>query len=64
MDSAQPNPFDDTRYKFYALRNAAGQYSIWPDFRDIPEGWEKMHGPDDRKACLSYVEDNWTDLRP
>ena len=64
MDNTQVNPFDDTRYQFYALRNAAGQYSIWPDFRDIPAGWEAMHGPDDRQACLSYVENNWKDLRP
>ncbi|NVO57354.1 MbtH family protein [Rhodobacteraceae bacterium B1Z28] len=64
MDSTQTNPFDDTRYQFFALRNASGQFSIWPDFRDIPTGWKVMYGPEDREACLSYVETTWTDLRP
>ncbi len=63
MDNAQLNPFDDTRYQFFALRNSVGQYSIWPDFRDIPAGWETVHGPDNREACLSYVENIWNDLR-
>ncbi len=64
MTDLPTNPFDDTRYRFHALRNAAGQYSIWPDFRSVPAGWESLHGPDSREACLAFVEQNWIDLRP
>ena len=58
------NPFDDETGTFYALRNDEGQYSLWPTFVAVPNGWEVTHGPDSRAACLEHIEQNWTDLRP
>lgn len=58
------NPFDDEDGRFLVLRNDEGQYSIWPSFIDVPAGWQVVHGADSRAACLQYVEDNWTDMRP
>ncbi len=58
------NPFDDDNGVFHALVNHEGQYSLWPAFADVPDGWTIAHGPDTRAACLAHVEDNWTDLRP
>ncbi len=58
------NPFDDENGTFYALRNDEGQYSLWPTFVDVPDGWTVAHGPADRRSCLDHVEANWTDLRP
>ncbi|WP_028921201.1 MbtH family protein [Pseudonocardia acaciae] len=58
------NPFDDENGTFYALRNDEGQYSLWPTFVDVPDGWEVAHGPDTRQACLDHVERHWTDMRP
>lgn len=58
------NPFDDEDGVFYALINDEGQYSLWPTFADVPEGWEIVFGEDTRKACLDYIEENWTDMRP
>lgn len=58
------NPFDDEDGTFYALRNDEGQYSLWPTFVPVPEGWMVAHGPDTRRACLDHVDEHWTDLRP
>lgn len=58
------NPFDDENGTFYALINDEGQYSLWPTFADVPAGWTIVHGEDDRKSCLDYVEEHWTDMRP
>ncbi|WP_181777355.1 MbtH family protein [Amycolatopsis pittospori] len=58
------NPFDDEEGTFFALVNAQGQYSLWPAFAEVPSGWEIAHGEDDRRACLEFIEENWTDLRP
>lgn len=58
------NPFDDDNGTFHALVNDEGQHSLWPSFADVPEGWTVAYGPADKASCLSYVEQNWTDLRP
>ena len=58
------NPFEDEDGTYLVLVNDEGQHSLWPQFADVPAGWEVAHGPDGRAACLEYVEANWTDLRP
>jgi MbtH protein len=58
------NPFDDEEATFYALVNDEGQYSLWPSFADVPEGWEIVHGVESRQSCLDFIEKNWTDMRP
>ncbi|WP_028936985.1 MbtH family protein [Pseudonocardia spinosispora] len=58
------NPFDDVDGTFRVLVNGEEQYSLWPDFAEVPGGWDTVFGPGDRAACLEYVERNWTDLRP
>ena len=58
------NPFDDENGTFYALVNDEGQYSLWPAFAEVPEGWKIAHDRDTRQACLEYIEAHWTDLRP
>lgn len=58
------NPFEDEDGRYFVLTNDEGQYSLWPAFADIPDGWTVAHGEDTRKACLDYVEENWTDMRP
>jgi MbtH protein len=58
------NPFDDEDGRFLVLRNDEGQYSLWPSFIDVPAGWQVVHEEDSRAACLQYIEDNWTDMRP
>ena len=58
------NPFDDENGTFHALVNAEGQYSLWPTFVDVPDGWTVVLGPDTRQACLDHIERVWTDMRP
>ncbi|WP_327179563.1 MbtH family protein [Streptomyces sp. NBC_01335] len=58
------NPFDDQDGTFLVLVNDENQHSLWPQFADVPEGWTVAHGPDTHPACLEYVEQSWTDMRP
>ncbi|MEV6350169.1 MbtH family protein [Actinoplanes sp. NPDC051851] len=58
------NPFDDENGSFFVLVNEEDQHSLWPSFADVPVGWRVVFGKDTRKACLDYVEENWTDMRP
>lgn len=58
------NPFEDPDGRFVVLMNDEDQYSLWPTFADVPAGWRVVHEEDTRDACLAYVEENWTDMRP
>ncbi|OBG27770.1 MbtH family protein [Mycobacterium sp. 852002-51057_SCH5723018] len=58
------NPFDDDGGTFFVLVNDEDQHSLWPAFADIPAGWRAAYGQASREACLAYVEQNWTDMRP
>lgn len=59
----QANPFDDERGSFFVLVNSEAQHSLWPDFADVPAGWDVIYGKADRAACLDYIERNWPDIR-
>ncbi|RSM58027.1 MbtH family protein [Actinoplanes sp. ATCC 53533] len=58
------NPFDDQEGRFLVLVNDEEQHSLWPSRRAVPAGWRIGYGEDSRQACLDYVEQHWTDLRP
>ncbi|MEU0839190.1 MbtH family protein [Streptomyces sp. NPDC005962] len=58
------NPFDNPDGRYVVLVNDEGQHSLWPSFAEVPEGWTVAHAEDDRQACLDYVEEHWTDMRP
>ncbi|MFC5993492.1 MbtH family protein [Pseudonocardia hispaniensis] len=58
------NPFDDPDGRFLVLVNDEDQHSLWPAFAEVPAGWRRVFGEDSRDACLAYVEQHWTDLRP
>ena len=58
------NPFEDPDGSFHVLVNDEDQHSLWPSFAEVPAGWRPVFGADTREACLSYVEANWSDLRP
>lgn len=58
------NPFEDENGTYIVLMNDEGQYSLWPVFIPVPEGWSTVHQADTRKACLDYINENWTDMRP
>ncbi|HEY2498364.1 MAG TPA: MbtH family protein [Candidatus Angelobacter sp.] len=58
------NPFEDDNGEYLVLVNEEQQYSLWPAFRDIPAGWSAVGPRGKRKECLSWIETNWTDMRP
>lgn len=58
------NPFENADGSYYVLVNEEGQHSLWPQFAEVPAGWTIAHGATDRQACLDYVNEHWTDMRP
>lgn len=59
------SPFDDEDGRFLVVVNDEGQHALWPaTFASVPEGWTVAHGEDTRQACLDYVNEHWTDMRP
>jgi MbtH protein len=40
----------------YALINDKAQYSLWPAFAAVPEGWTITHGKASRQSCLEHIE--------
>jgi MbtH protein len=57
------NPFEDEDKEYFALVNDEGQYSLWPVFREIPAGWTQVF-TGKRQECLTWIDANWTDMRP
>ncbi|MCX4713919.1 MbtH family protein [Streptomyces sp. JUS-F4] len=64
MEDAVTNPFEDEDGTYLVLVNEEGQHSLWPAFAEVPAGWAVVQPASTRRACLDYVERNWTDLRP
>lgn len=58
------NPFDTRDGSFLVLVNNDDQHSLWPEFLAVPTGWAVLHGPDGKQACLDFIDENWTDMRP
>ena len=53
---------DNTIYK--VVSNAEEQYSIWPADRENPLGWKDVGKTGPKPECLSYIQEEWTDMRP
>jgi MbtH protein len=58
------NPFEDENATYHVLINDEGQYSLWPSFKEVPKGWTVVREADSRSACLEYINQHWTDMRP
>ena len=59
-----PSIFDDESATFHVVVNHEDQYSIWPDFLDIPDGWKQTPRSGTKQECLDYINEVWTDMRP
>lgn len=59
-----PVPRDTAERYFTVVRNEEDQYSVWPEGRPLPQGWQAqgMTGP--RSECLDFIRREWTDPRP
>jgi MbtH protein len=58
MDDAE----DTTVY--VVVVNHEEQYSIWPEYREMPLGWKDAGKHGLKAECLAYIESVWTDMRP
>lgn len=56
---------DDTDKTIYhVVVNHEEQYSIWPNYKDIPGGWRVVGKSGSKDECLAYIKEVWTDMRP
>jgi len=62
--SATSNPFENPEGKYHVLINEEGQHSLWPTFVQVPQGWRVIVDAQDRAACMAYINEHWTDMRP
>jgi MbtH protein len=53
---------DTTVYQ--TVVNDEEQYSIWPDYKQIPQGWRAVGKSGPKQECLAYIDEVWTDMRP
>lgn len=53
---------DNTTY--VVVVNHEEQYSIWPDYREIPLGWQSVGKSGSKQECLEYIKEVWIDMRP
>ncbi|ACU38426.1 MbtH family NRPS accessory protein [Actinosynnema pretiosum subsp. pretiosum] len=50
--------------EFEVVVNHEEQYSIWPADRAVPDGWRTAGQRGAKRACLEWIDANWTDMRP
>ncbi len=56
------NEEDNTVYQ--VVVNQEEQYSIWPEYKEIPSGWNAVGPKAHKQECLEYITNIWTDMRP
>lgn len=49
---------------YHTVINLEGQYSIWPEHRQIPDGWTPTGFSGPKDECLAHIDQVWTDMRP
>lgn len=59
---AWENDEDTTIYQ--VVVNHEEQYSIWPDYKEMPKGWTAVGKAGGKQECLDYIKEAWTDMRP
>ncbi|MGE7989456.1 MbtH family protein [Pseudomonas sp. NPDC089554] len=55
---------DNPDTRFLVVVNDEQQYSIWPDYKSVPQGWRSTGCEGSKQECLAYIESVWTDMRP
>lgn len=53
---------EDTVFK--VVVNHEEQYSIWPDYLELPKGWNEVGKSGKKQECLDFIKTVWTDMRP
>ena len=55
---------ENAEIQYIVVINHEEQYSIWPDFKAIPNGWRDTGFRGLKQACLDHINTVWTDMRP
>jgi uncharacterized protein YbdZ (MbtH family) len=55
---------DEDKEIYRVVVNHEEQYSIWPEYRDMPLGWRDVGVSGTKQICLDHIEKVWTDMRP
>ncbi|MFV2807682.1 mbtH-like family protein [Escherichia coli] len=46
------------------MRNAQGQFSLWPQQCVLPAGWDIVCQPQSQASCQQWLEAHWRTLTP
>jgi MbtH protein len=49
---------------YQVIVNDEGQYALHPAELEPPDGWHPDGWTGSEEACIAYVDERWTDLRP
>jgi MbtH protein len=55
---------EDDKQIYIVVVNHEEQYSIWPEYKSIPNGWRAAGKQGLKAECLAYIGEVWTDMRP
>ena len=55
---------NESEQKYKVVINHEEQYSIWPAEQAVPAGWQEVGQNGSKEACLAYINEVWTDMRP
>ncbi|HRB96835.1 MAG TPA: MbtH family NRPS accessory protein [Nitrosomonas sp.] len=55
---------EETVVVYHVVVNHEEQYSIWPDYKEVPGGWRTVGKTGSKSECLAYIKEIWTDMRP
>jgi len=55
---------EDEDLIYNVVVNHEEQYSIWPEYKEIPDGWRAVGKSGKKADCLAYINEVWTDMRP
>lgn len=59
-----PEEMTEGADKYVVVVNFFGQHSIWLKESEPPDGWREVGMEGSKAACLAYIREHWTDLRP
>lgn len=50
--------------QYNVVVNSEEQYSIWPEKKSLPAGWNFVGFKGSKENCLDHIQVIWTDMRP
>lgn len=58
------NSDDEDKTIYKVVVNHEEQYSIWPEYKENPLGWNDAGKVGPKAECLAHIKEVWTDMRP